>query len=149
MSKNGEVIDVKKLTRFLDAIAKDVALQAQDYLTSATASAINEYYGWMYPKYYIRTYNFADNSYLPYYNSEGMYHIGGVQIGDMMSDEVYQIPSYQVIDMAIHGWHGHPCEDLRQNPSPLDMIIKARDTFIKNRETYISEAENKYSYLLR
>lgn len=149
MGKSGEVINEKKLLNFLDAVAKDVALQAQDYLTDATVSAINEYYGWMNPEYYKRTYNFADNSYLPYYNSEGEYHIGGVQIGDMVSDEVYQIPSYQVIDMAIHGWHGHPSEGLRQNPSPLDMIIKARDTFIKNREIYISKAESKYSYLLR
>ncbi len=149
MGKNSGVIDEAKLMSFLDAIAKDIALQAQDCLTNATVGAINNYYGWIHPKYYERTYNFADNSYLPYYSSEGTYHIGGVQIGDMMADEVYQIPAYQVIDLAIHGWHGHPCEELYQNPSPLDEIIKARDKFIKNREKYVSKAEVKYSYLLR
>ena len=153
MGRKSETFDEAVILKYLNAVAEDVAIQAQEHLDKAAKKAVEEFYLVYEPKYYNRKYNFYENSYMPFFDKGVNQYTAGVILGSSpdsnMGENVYSIPAYQVFDMAFHGWHGHPKANVYIAPTPLDRIIEAKNDFLANQDKYIKKAERRNKGLLK
>ena len=123
---------LKYMKTFSEAYAKEGSKQ----ITKKAKSCIEMFYSDYTPKYYVRTYDLKNNSYVPYLHNNGKAYYGGVRItADFMSpyysggimSHAYTEP-ITVAQLAWHGWHGDPTgyngrfEPIRTT-SPLEVLI--------------------------
>ena len=152
---------LKYMKTFSEAYAKEGSKQ----ITQKAKSCIEMFYR-DYPnqKYYDRTYDLKNNSYIPYYHDNGKACYGGVRItanfmspyysGGIMNHS-YTEPIV-IAQLAWHGWHGDPTGyngrfDPIKTTSPLEILTD----FVHN-ESFLNlmykHADNvatkqKYKYL--
>ena len=142
----------KDIQQLGNNVAREIAIRAREELTQCYIDAIELFYELYNPKRYERTWELR-NSYQKYYtNSHGNIFYGGVKITDERMEEKHQDPDYEVLDLAIHGWHGHPSEDIYIAPEPYDLVTEYRDDILNNIKSWgddaIKNAKTKYNYKL-
>ena len=139
--------DIQKLG---SNVAKEIAIHAREELTMAYIGAIDTFYHSYAPLYYDRRWTLFD-SYQKYYtNAHGTIFYGGVKITDVDMGDLHQNPDNEVLDLALHGWHGHPARGIYREPRPIDLIYQYRDDVLKNIQSWgddaIHKAKTKYKY---
>lgn len=131
-------------------VAKEIAIRAREELTQCYIDSIELFYNSYQPEQYQRTWQLR-NSYQKYYtNAHGNIFYGGVKITDTRMKETHQAPNYEVLNLAIHGWHGHPSENIYTEPTPYDLVFDYRDKILNNIKSWgddaIIKAKTKYNY---
>ena len=164
----GIKVDTKGLEedilKYMKTFSKEYAKEGSKQITKKAQSCIEMFYRDYTPKYYDRTYDLKNNSYVPYYHDNGKAYYGGVRItADFMSpyysggimNHTYTEP-ITIAQLAWHGWHGDPTgynghfEPIRTTP-PLDVLTD----FVNNKsflDLMYKHADNvatkqKYKYL--
>ena len=116
----GIKVDTKGLEedilKYMKTFSKEYAQEGSKQITKKAQSCIEMFYRDYTPKYYDRTYDLKNNSYVPYYHDNGKAYYGGVRItADFMSpyysggimNHTYTEP-ITIAQLAWHGWHGDP-----------------------------------------
>ena len=139
--------DIKE---FGNNIAREIAIRAREELTQCYIDAIELFYYLYTPEFYRRTWQLR-KSYKKYYtNAHGNIFYGGVKITDERMKETHEDPNYEVLELAIHGWHGHPAQGIYTEPTPYDLVMERRDEILRDIQSWgdvaIKNAKTKYSY---
>lgn len=151
---------VSDLRKYGEKICVGLATMVRDKLESETISAIEAFYNDYTPIYYKRHYyNFTKHSYSKYYkNPHGTIVTGGILLSSEDMDDIYQDSKEEVFDLFYHGFHGVASGFIEpksftnvpeiMSPSPLEMIINARDDIVKNINRYkkYKDRANKEKY---
>ena len=137
----GVRVDTKGLEddilKYMKTFSKAYAKEGSKQITQKAQSSIEMFYEDYTPKYYDRTFNLKDKSYVPYYHDNGKAFYGGVRItSDFMSSYSsggYMSHTYTepiiIAQLAWHGWHGDPTgydgrfDPIRTTP-PLDILTR-------------------------
>ena len=164
----GIKVDTKGLEddiiKYMRTFSKAYAKEGSKQITKKAQSCIEMFYRDYTPKYYDRTYDLKNNSYVPYYHDNGKAYYGGVRItADFMSpyysggimNHTYTEP-ITIAQLAWHGWHGDPTgyngrfEPIRTTP-PLDVLTDFvhNETFLNFMYKYAENkaTKQKYKYL--
>ena len=168
VNKVGIKVDTKGLEddiiKYMRTFSKAYAKEGSKQITKKAQSCIEMFYRDYTPKYYDRTYDLKNNSYVPYYHDNGKSFYGGVRItadymrpyysGGIMS-HTYTDP-LTVAQLAWHGWHGDPTgyngrfDPIRTTP-PLDVLtgFVHNETFLDLMYKYAEKkaTKQKYKYL--
>ena len=111
----GIKVDTKGLEedilKYMKTFSKAYAKEGSKQITKKAQSCIEMFYRDYTPKYYDRTYDLKDNSYVPYYHDNGKAYYGGVRItADFMSPYysggIMNHPYTEPITIAQLAWHG-------------------------------------------
>lgn len=126
------VVNERKLLndvdKYINSYCKGYCKEAIKLLTEKTRMSVRQFYEDYTPVKYERTFDFRDNSYVPYYhnNSHGYYY-AGVRMTSMNMQDYKGALAYEVAHLAYHGWHGDPTgyngkfSPIR-TASPLEMV---------------------------
>lgn len=116
-----------EITRYVKIYAYTYCKEAEKELTKTAEYAIDKFYNEYTPKYYDRTYDFRNNSVVPYFHDNGRKFYGGVKIsGENMrpyqEGTKSETDPFEVVEFATHGWHGHPIRNIYYSPTISEII---------------------------
>lgn len=152
------------IIKYMKTFSKVYTQEGAKQITNKAQKSINMFYNDYTPKFYDRTYDLKNNSYVPYYHDNGKIFYGGVRItSDFMSpyysggimSKSYTDP-FTVAQLGWHGWHGDPTgyngrfDPIRTTP-PLDVLTDFvhNETFLDLMYKYAEKkaTKQKYKYL--
>lgn len=120
--------DLKKdIQKYGNNIAKNIAIEAKEKLTSEYRYSVEEFYNSYTPEEYERTWQLR-KSYRPYYrNAHGTRYHGGVEICVDKMKDTHSEPNEIVLGFALSGWHGHPNRGIYTPPYIYEHVEHYRD----------------------
>lgn len=158
-------VDIKGLEedilKYMKTFSQEYAKEGSRQITRQAQSCIEMFYRDYTPKYYDRTYDLMNKSYVPYLHNNGKAYYGGVRItadfmspyysGGIMSHK-YTEPII-VAQLAWHGWHGDPTgyngrfTPIHTTP-PLDVLTEFvhDDEFRNSVYNYADNKAKKQNY---
>lgn len=138
-------------------VAKQIAIMSREGLSECYMNAIESFYSSYDPSSYVRK-EYKNklalyNTYKKYYtNAHGNIFYGGIIISPDYIPELHEDLNYEVLDLALHGWHGNPKEKIYTTPTPWDLIIEYREYILNNIESWgeiaISKAKKTRNYIM-
>lgn len=158
----------KELKDYFKTYAIAYCKEAQKELTKTAHSAMRKFYEEYDPDYYKRTFNLYDprerndtkknGAVIPYFKDNGGHVYGGVRIHsinmDWYNSKGRGTDPYEVMDFAVHGWHGHPLRGIYKTPTILEIMDKKfnDESFLKKLDEKAADAvrkqKNTYKYII-
>lgn len=138
-------------------VAKQIAIMSRDGLSECYENAIQQFYSSYDPTYYTRKEYKGRlalySTYKKYYtNAHGNIFYGGIRISPSYIPELHKDPNYEVLDLALHGWHGSPYANIYTSPTPWDLINDYRlyilDNIQKWGDVAITQAKRTKKYTM-
>lgn len=155
----------EELKDYFKTYAVTYCKEAQKELTKTAHSAMRKFYEEYTPDYYKRTFNLYDpkkndlknGAIIPYFKDNGDRVYGGVRISsenmDWYNSKGKGTDPFEVMDFAVHGWHGHPFRDIYKTPTILEIMDEKfnDEKFLKSLEkksaAAVKKRKNTYKYI--
>ena len=145
----------KEIEQYSRDIAKQLAIETRENLYKIAFKAISAFYSDYSPIYYKRhrpiSYNLRKSYRKFYANPHNTIYRGGVELSSEWMDDLYRADTDYVFNLVYAGYHGNilmlpwekedrdgpPFGTLKNippimSPSPLEIILNARDNMVKN-----------------
>jgi len=133
--------EIKKLARnVLKSVASTTANELGEVANFAILQFYQDYDPWVYNRHY---YNFLNLSYTKYYLNrlnQNKYS-AGIRFTPSNMRDLYDDDKLEVFQAVMFGgYHGYWSGADPMNPSPADIIYKARDHIVNNCQSYVNRA---------